>query len=139
MLHPLLPGSTLGNVIWAPNEASARQISCRLFGNPAPHRCGSDTPLPNVDEAVLMCRSKPLAVRAERHTPDRSGVALERDQFLSGRTVPDLHRLVTASRSQALTVRAERHAVDRTGMALEGDQFLAGGTVPDLHRLIIAP
>ena len=69
---------------------------------------------------------------------DQTGMALEGEQLLAGRAVPDLHRLVIAPRSQALAVRAERHAHDPTGMALEGEQLLAGRAVPDLHRLVIA-
>ena len=66
-------------------------------------------------------------------------MALEGEQLLAGRAVPDLHRLVLTPRSQALAVRAERHALDRTGMALEGEQLLAGRAVPDLHRLVMLP
>ena len=87
-------------------------------------------------------RRQALAVRAERHAPDPTGMALEGEQLLAGRAVPDLHRLVIARRRQALAVRAERHAPsDRSnpGMALEGEQLLAGRAVPDLHRLVMAP
>ena len=51
-------------------------------------------------------------------------MALEGEQLLAGRAVPDLHRLVIARRRQALAVRAERHARDHTGMALEGESSL---------------
>ena len=61
-------------------------------------------------------------------------MALEGEQLLAGRAVPDLHRLVKARRRQALAVRAERHALDLTGMALEGEELLAGRDVPDPHR-----
>ena len=57
-------------------------------------------------------RSQALAVRAERHALDPTGMALEGEQLLAGGAVPDLHRLVIARRRQALAVRAERHARD---------------------------
>src|SRR5262249_51630472 len=78
------------------------------------------------------------AVRAERHAVDSAGVALEGEELLAGRAVPDPHRPVNASRRQALAVRAEGHSIDRTGMALEGQQLLAGRAVPDLCRLVLA-
>src|SRR5262249_45662787 len=63
--------------------------------------------------------------------------ALEGEQLLAGRAVPELDRPVRTPGSQALAVRAERNARD-PGM-LEGAQLLAGRAVPNLHRLVIAP
>src|SRR3954464_12734477 len=66
-------------------------------------------------------------------------MALEGEQLLAGRAVPNPHRLVIAPRSQSLAVRARRKARNPMGVILEEVQLLAGHTVPDLLDLVISP
>src|SRR5258707_1215794 len=91
--------------------------------------------VPDLHRLVIARRSQALAVRAERHAPDSTGMA-EGGQLLAARAVPDHHRTIIAPRRQALTVWAERHAKDLTSMAHEGEQFLARPAVPNLYRLV---
>src|SRR5262245_30601842 len=45
------------------------------------------------------------AVRAERHSQDRTGMASEKKGLLRSRHVPDLHGLIQAARSEPPAVR----------------------------------
>src|SRR6516164_2956392 len=91
-----------------------------------------------MDRAVLVRGGQALAVGAEGDCKNRTGMALDGEQLLAGRVVPDPHCLVPARRSQALAVRAERHARGATCMALESVELLPGHAVPDLHGLVSA-
>src|SRR5687768_7272972 len=76
---------------------------------------GREGRLPEVDGTILVRGSQAPAVRTEHHAPDTTGMAVEGDQFLAGRAVPDLY-LVERRRRHTLAVRAERHGRDKFGM-----------------------
>src|SRR5262249_23576343 len=83
-------------------------------------------------------RGQASTIRTERHTVDRTGMALEGEEFLAGSHPPQFQCLVDAAGGEALAIGAEGHAADRAGMALERAEFLAAGHVPELYRLVPA-
>src|SRR5439155_12081996 len=83
--------------------------------------------------AVLGAGQREAAIGRYRDAEWALGVALEADQFLAGRGIPQPHRWVAvdAAAQHALAVGRERRALAALAVTLEPRQLLAGGDVPD--------
>src|SRR5207244_1973602 len=119
--------------------ASQRPLTC---GSPCvPSALTSDNAgsAPQPHGPVITCAGQQSPARAERHRPDRAGVAGQGALVLAGGRIPQPHRLVLAPAGQQPPVRAERHAPDPPGVTGKGALVLAGGQIPQPHRPVLAP
>src|SRR5262245_11033330 len=87
-------------------------------------REGGSRGAPHLQRAAIAGEDA-LAVGAERHGGDCTGVALEGELHLPRLSVPHPHRLVLAAGDDALAVRTQRHAGDLVRVPLEGGLLLA--------------
>src|SRR5262249_46156240 len=83
-------------------------------------------------------RSQPLAVRAERHAPDRTGVPPQGQPLPARIAVPDSHGLIVAVRGQAASVGAPGHTSDALCASLQVQGVRAGSEVPELDGAVTA-
>src|SRR5262245_20272425 len=88
-------------------------------------------------------RNNPLAVGADRQSPNFTRVSTKGECFLTlvlpqGSRIPDADRLVQTARSDTQAVRAERNDLRRVFVSAEVEHFPAGRRLPNAHRLIFA-
>ena len=74
---------------------------------------------PHPDRVIVAASDNPLTIQGKGDRVYRSGVALEREQFLPADELPHLSRLVVAARDNPLTVRGKGRGTDHTTMPSE--------------------
>src|SRR5437763_15835323 len=75
------------------------------------------------------------AVGADRHTVDRSCVALGGEQFLTCHSVPDLDGPIRTPRNDSPAIGAEGNALDQVIVSIKAEQLLARLRIADLDCL----
>src|SRR5262249_61784806 len=95
--------------------------------------------VPNFHGLLPASGEQSLAVGAERHAADKSGVTAEAvDWRTAGVAVPDFHGAVLTPRGDPPAVGAEGHGADVPGVSTESFQLPAGLHVPDLDGVPFA-
>src|SRR5262245_42646112 len=99
------------------SETESPGADTRISGLFLPEGDIPDLDLPSA--LVAAARGQTPAIRAERDTQCRAGVATELAKLRTRCHLPDPHDLVPATRSNPPAIRTERHAAVSRGLPFE--------------------